>query len=211
MAKAMQRGEYKSIMVDGVECLVWKDNKVVPLVNNISDPNRQSMVPHRNKDGTRSQISCPESVKQYNAFMGGVDMFDSRWKTYSCSRKSKKWWMRLFYFLLDSTVTNAYILYKETSRTKPLTMKNFLLKLAEHLLRSTSTWKRKTIQKAPSARRLHERHFVDHLDRQQQLRVCKERRRTTYCYKDCCSQEPIPLCPTVCFRIYHTKENYQQK
>ena len=63
MAKAMQRGESKSIMVDGVECLVWKDNKVVPLVNNISDPNKQSMVPCRNKDGTRSQISCPESVK----------------------------------------------------------------------------------------------------------------------------------------------------
>jgi hypothetical protein len=59
-------------------------------------------------------VSCPLSVKFYNAYMGGVDLFDARQKTYSTSRKSKKWWYRLFYFILDTAVVNFYIIYKET-------------------------------------------------------------------------------------------------
>jgi hypothetical protein len=58
--------------------------------------------------------------------MGGVDLFDARKKTYSCSRKSKKWWLRLFSFLVDASVANAYILYKETLGTKPITLNEFL-------------------------------------------------------------------------------------
>ena len=30
---------------------------------------------------------------------------------YSVSRKSRRWWLRIFYFILDSAIVNAYILY----------------------------------------------------------------------------------------------------
>ena len=73
-----------------------------------------------NRLNTESQIPHPESIE--HTYMGGVDLFDSHHKTYSCSHKSKKWWTRISYFLLDAYVTNMYILNKETSRTKPLTI-----------------------------------------------------------------------------------------
>ena len=120
ISKSMQRGESKSKVVAGVQCIVWKDNKGVAFLNNVTDPTNLSQVPRRNKDGIRSQVPCPEAVKLYNKYMGGVDVFDSKRKVYSCTRKSKKWWMRIYYFLLDTAITNAYILYKETPGTKKL-------------------------------------------------------------------------------------------
>jgi len=41
-------------------------------------------------------------------------------------QKQKVVAMRLFYFLLGATVTNTYILYKESVQKRVLTMKDFL-------------------------------------------------------------------------------------
>ena len=68
-----------------MDCVVWKDKRLVTLVNTITEPSNMSLVLRRNKDGSRSRVSCPESVRCYSAYMEGVDLFDSRRKTYSCS------------------------------------------------------------------------------------------------------------------------------
>ena len=168
--KSLKRGAHKSVSLEnGVQCLVWKDKKTVAFINTISNPDSEAQVSRRNKDGSRSQISCPESVQLYNANMGGVDLFHSRRKTYSCSRKSKKWWLRLFYFLLDTAVVNSYILYKETPGTKPLTLKEFVVALSENMMSAYSLRKRRTFTaEAPSASRLCERHFPDQIPESKQ-------------------------------------------
>ena len=38
-------------------------------------------------------------VISYNSGMGEVDLADAKRKVYTCSRRSKKWWTRLFYFV----------------------------------------------------------------------------------------------------------------
>ena len=98
LQKGMTRGESRAEIVEGgsVQCILWKDKKGIPILNCISDPDETTTVLRKNKDGTRTSVSCPMSVKLYNAHMGGVDLFDARRKTYSLSRKSKKWWFRLF-------------------------------------------------------------------------------------------------------------------
>jgi hypothetical protein len=92
-AKTTSRGEHKSVMIHNVktECLRWKDNKPVALINSICKPSSMSTVKRTAKDGTRNTVPCPESIKLYNSYMGGVDLFDFKRKTYSCSRKSKMW------------------------------------------------------------------------------------------------------------------------
>jgi hypothetical protein len=68
--------------------------------------------------------------------MGGVDLADQKRKYYSASRKSKKWWMYLFWFLLDTTINNAFII-KTTSNfpmpKRPMTLYDFKLKLIEQI------------------------------------------------------------------------------
>ena len=110
----MTQGESIFKVVDGVECIVWKAKRIVYISNNITPPSQASTVLRRNKDSSQSSAPCPESVRLCNTYMGGLDVFDSRRNTYSSSRNSKNWW--LFYSLLDTTVTNAYLLYKECSK-----------------------------------------------------------------------------------------------
>ena len=50
----------------------------------------------------------------------GRYMADQKRKLYSCSRKSKKkWYMRIFWFLLDTAVVNAHILECESPNHRP--------------------------------------------------------------------------------------------
>ena len=198
--REIQCGEFKSATTsDGIQCIVWKDKKCVSFINTICNPEELAQVSRRNKDGTRAQVACPQSVKLYNAYMGGVDLFDSQRKSYSSSRKSKKWWLRLFYFLLEATVVNSYILYKETQGTPALTLKEFILELSDHLMSQHTSRKRysKSID-PPVAGRLCESHYPDLVDESKQCRVCPQRKRTRFCCLDC-------------FREYHTKLQFTRK
>jgi hypothetical protein len=96
----LERGQHKSQVLDGVECFVWKDKKNIHFIQNVCQPDEMDQVMRRNKDGSRSAVPCPLSVKLYNHKMGGVDLADSKRKVYSCSMKSKKWWHPLLYFFL---------------------------------------------------------------------------------------------------------------
>ena len=113
--------------------------------------------------------------------------------------------LRLFYFLLDATVTNAYILYSKSVQNRTLIMKEFLLRICKHLLSSANCCKRSSVQDPPPAAQLCERHFPDRLDKPQQCEVCMEKRRTRICCKTCCPERPVALCPVDCFTVYHTK------
>ena len=80
-----------------VEFLLWQDKKCVPFLNTFTNPVSVTTVTRRNKDGIRTDVTCPMAIKLYNKFMGGgIDLADQRHKTYSTGRKSKKWWMPLF-------------------------------------------------------------------------------------------------------------------
>ena len=50
-------------------------------------------------------------VIQYTRRMGGVDRADQRIGCYSVSRRSRRWWLRIFYYMLDMAVVNAHILH----------------------------------------------------------------------------------------------------
>lgn len=72
--------------------------------------------------------------------MGGVDHFDQFNSTCSVSRKSKKWWLRLFYFMIDAALVNSYILYRSVNHKNGDCIdshKHFNLSVARYLLQ---TW-----------------------------------------------------------------------
>ena len=49
---------------------------------------------------------------QYNKYMGGVDANDQRVKYSHFSRRTLKWWKKVFFRLLNNRMFNSYILYK---------------------------------------------------------------------------------------------------
>lgn len=95
----------------GIGIFKWRDNKAVLFASNYHGNHEITSVQGTMKDGSKLTTKCPPVVKDYNDFMGGVDLADR--SLYNVDRKSSKWWMRIFWGLLDITFVNAYVIHCE--------------------------------------------------------------------------------------------------
>jgi hypothetical protein len=57
-------------------------------------------------------------VSDYNKYMGGVDRADQRRANYGMNRKSRKWWHRLFWGMMDIAFVNAHVIYNKLFEEK---------------------------------------------------------------------------------------------
>lgn len=57
-------------------------------------------------------VPLPAVVKNYNAFMGGVDKSDQLISYHRVIRQTKKYWKTLFYHIVEIAATNSFILQK---------------------------------------------------------------------------------------------------
>jgi hypothetical protein len=70
--------------------------------------------------------------------MRGVDVQDALRALYTVQIATKRWWTRLYFFGLDSILTNSFILYKEVcarNGARRMEQKQFCLDVAYGLLR----------------------------------------------------------------------------
>ena len=111
---SLEMGEYRSKMVNTVEAVVWKDKKNVAFLNNIYGQSETQV----NRKQCNGSVTSPVCAAGYNTYMGGVDLADQKRKAYTCSRKSEKWWFRLFWFLLDIAIVKAHIISTLTPGSK---------------------------------------------------------------------------------------------
>jgi len=50
--------------------------------------------------------------------IGYVDKADMLKSIYEINRKNKKWWPRIFWYFIDITVNNSFIIYKQLNSNK---------------------------------------------------------------------------------------------
>lgn len=62
-------------------------------------------------------VVCPNIVTVYNKSMGGVDLLDSLIALYHTKIRSKKWYHRVTFHILDLTVVQGGCCTGETART----------------------------------------------------------------------------------------------
>ncbi|XP_046987283.1 piggyBac transposable element-derived protein 2-like [Schistocerca americana] len=146
--KKMARGASveRVATVDGVDIsnVVWKDNKSVMLLSTLAGQQPiHEAGRYDKKTKSRTTIPCPQIIKLYNKHMGGVDLLDSIMGRHKILVKSRKWYIRLFYHLLDMGVVNSWLLYRRVAETKGIkrTMKlsEFRMEIAPCLCRSGHT------------------------------------------------------------------------
>ena len=91
-------------------------------------------------DGTRKDVPCPPCLSDYQRDMRGVDRGDQLIGYYNIGRRSRKWWKRLFSYLVEVCALNAFILYKHahehSSRADKYDYLGFRIALMEGLVGS---------------------------------------------------------------------------
>lgn len=88
---------------------------------------------------TTKRLHIPKVVDDYNFNMGGVDIADQLRSVYTSHLQSRRTWMPLFFWLLDTSVTNSYILLSKLDATWINCHRKFSVDLAWSLIRSGSS------------------------------------------------------------------------
>lgn len=118
--------------ITGIVAVRWKDKKGINFLSNYHNPNTMTTVERRQPDGSLKVVPCPTLVKDYNNQMGCVDKADQLKSTYEINRRSKKWWHRIFFHFVDTTVTNAFIIFNKNmeGHGQSLKLKDFRINLS---------------------------------------------------------------------------------
>lgn len=128
----------------GLVIIRWFDNKAVQLASNYIDVDPVSTVQRWSKEARKMiDVPRPNIVAVYNAAMGGVDLFDMFQSLYRMDHKSRRWYMRIFYWILSSSVINGWIKYRKdfdklnhpSTKPKRKTLIQFTTEVAAGLLK----------------------------------------------------------------------------
>lgn len=126
----------------GLVC--WRDRNIVYCLSNDTDNNTFDNCTRRGLGGLIN-IPRPLSIANYNKYMGGVDLADMRrLHCNSTIMGQKRWWLKIFFYLLDVGTSNALVLHNEYLKKKagdgkhtPMNIVHFKMKLVESLIGRT--------------------------------------------------------------------------
>lgn len=200
------------------KCLVlgWRDKRVVTMLSTKHSSASQST--RRRRRGT-DEIDKPTIILDYNRNMGGVDVADQYATSYCFLRKSLKWWRKLFFWGLETSIVNSYIIYNNYAakeNIKKITHKKF----REELLMALIGEFRVPLQRPgrPSSSDTIQRldgksHFIFSHKKHKDCIVCSNRkirggRKETTFYCETCDRKP-GLHPGECFKKYHTLKKFK--
>lgn len=130
--------DYRVANEDQLAIVKWVDNKTVTLVSSCVAVNPMGEVKRYSKEQKRQiSVSCPRIVTEYNTHMGGVDLADMMIALYRTPTKSHRWYLSIFWQLIDIALNNAWLLHRrdvaalEEKKVKP---KVFRMDVAKALI-----------------------------------------------------------------------------
>ena len=148
--KKKGRGSYDFRTEQGQNIIAvkWFDNRAVHLIssyagiNPVGSTRRWSL-----KDKQFITVDQPSIVKEYNKFMGGVDLHDMLVALYRINIRAKRFYLRIIFHLIDMCVVNAWLLYRRhltlTGETKYMSLIDFRSDVARALLTAGKVISRK--------------------------------------------------------------------
>ena len=199
--------------------VVWKDKRQVNLLTSVHNSSTfKNRIRSRFAEGHYRTIEKPRAIGLYSMFMGGVDLSDQLNSYHQLSHKQNKWWKKVvFSHLLETSVSNARVVYKHRHKGEAFDVNTFRLDIISGLLEDYE--KPSKLMRKPSSdppdRLLtrDQQHFFSLHPKKPGARVdcvvCSNRpiRRCTtllWCIK--CDK---PMCPYPCYQRYHTLQDYK--
>ena len=114
--------------------LLWKNQKDVKMP---STWHASEIIPTGKTIASGISIAKSACVISYNKGMGGVDHLDQISATCRSGRKHVKWYKKFFFYMIDISLVNTYLIYKNLHQDqKRLTFSMFKIMLAHEFLES---------------------------------------------------------------------------
>ena len=134
--KCVPRGKHDFCSADGILALRWKDNKIVTVLSSDAGVEPMKTVLRYDRQAKKKvEVSCPNVIKEYNGKMGGIDKSDMLVHLYKTPMRARRWYMRLFGYVLDVCISNAWLLYKRDCaalKEKHMPLKLFRLDISRY-------------------------------------------------------------------------------
>ena len=138
--------DYSTDNNSGIIMVKWVDNSVVQLVSNFCGIEPMSKILRWcKKDKLHKDTPCPAIVIQYNKSMGGVDLADMLIALYRIPCKTKHWYQKIFWHLIDMVKINVGTLYRrhvneiQIQITDYITVLVFCIEISEALIHGNNT------------------------------------------------------------------------
>ena len=116
--------------------LSWRDKRYVTMLTTFYSSATRT-VQRIAKGNVLEELTKPEVICEYNAYMGGVDKADHYCSSYAFIQKCLKWWRKLYFFVLEVAIVNSFLLYKmhrNATNEKKLSHRNYRKELCEQLV-----------------------------------------------------------------------------
>lgn len=151
-----------TVVDDQVLSAVWMDNAPVTMLSTIHSINKEDDFVECNRrcprttstnasivravfnGQPRAQLKIPKLIDDYNHNMNGVDLSDQLRSYYNTQLTVFRTWMPLFFWILDTTVVNAYRIHMLQKGS--LSHKEFRIQLAWSLIREGARNQQNTSQ-----------------------------------------------------------------
>ena len=138
MKENVRKGETKAIQLDNsMLAIKWMDKRAMTALTTIHEDTAVA-VERRNRHapGGWETVIKPQTIVEYNRYMGEVDHADQLLSYHGFGHHTVKWWRRAFFFLLDMAVVNSFILYtlENPDKRRRLTHEQFRFTLATDLM-----------------------------------------------------------------------------
>jgi hypothetical protein len=157
-------------------------------------------------DGNNITLSVPTALKDYNKYKGGVDTLDQRLSYYSLPRKSRRWWPRLAWWLIDVAIANAHRLYQiqiDPNCTGMAFRLKLMHELAGDVAPTPAVVQRKRRTSDPSTCPSH--HLLQSNDRHD-CSMCSRpsahRKQTRFFCDEC----QVFVCPVPCYDVHREEQ-----
>lgn len=202
-----ERGYHETVSLkDGTQTVTrWLDNAPVTMISSVlGDEPLAKANRYSRTEKKRVEVPQPDIIKQYNANMGGVDIFDKHQNHLRVSVGGKKWYWGIITWGLDACVSNAWQLYKKAGHS--VSLLQFKREIVNVILRdsgsSTNINRGLIVRPGEQSTRFDNIGHLVEVNRGQRRR-CAFEGCTTKCIYVCCKCER-----TICldhFRMYHTQ------
>lgn len=213
--------EAKFVFKDPILAVSFKDRNDVRMLSTVHGTNMYERETRASAKDRRNNLADEQGMIQtripfltcvYNQFMRGVDGLDQLASYNVYPHRSRKWYIKLFNYILDITLINARILLELQTKTrlKATAFRQALVdQLLEPYLRANNIDPtRAAAHQRPvpdDDQRLEGQHWFEHQPNNTRKRCVLCKTRSQYFCTTCEGHPSICLDP--CFKLLHTMEN----